>query len=292
MSRPGLGAATAAIVLIVLAAPTFADYLLIPDSTAKTVGMYDPYDGTYLGNLIDGSSRFSLPINAVPGPDGNIYVSDQNMDAVFVFNPAGEYLSTYADANDGLNDIRGIAFQAGHLFVTSGDDYVAEFNGPHSRLPDFIADGSDPYDILFLADGGALVSDIQGTGDNIRLYDAAGNLTYELFKLPFPEQIQFDALRPGEYLSASFTGRVIYDFGIYGAIVQVTPLGDFGRGVFRLGNGNLLSADADGVWELEPGSGVVVEQEYAGSMHFIEYVPEPSPVVMLMLGTLLAKRRW
>jgi len=220
------------------------EFLLIPDSTADVVGMYDSYDGTYLGDLIIGSGLFSTPMNAILGPDGNIYVSDQVADSVFVFDTAGNYLYTYADASDGLNNIRGIDFFGGHLFVTSGDDYVAEFDGPHSRLPDFINDGSDPFDILFLNDGSSLVADIQGLTDNVRLYNPDGTLNYELFSVSFPEQIQVDSVLPGAYLNAAFSDGIITDFELDGTIIQTTPLSS-GRGIYRLGNGNLLATDGN-----------------------------------------------
>jgi len=246
------------------------DYLLIPDSTADVVCMFDPYDGTYLGDLIDGTGLFSVPINAIVGPDGNIYVSDQVADSVFVYDPFGTYLYTYADSSDGLNNIRGIDFRDGHLFVTSGDDYVAEFDGPHSRLPDFINDGSDPFDILFLGDDTALLADIAGSTDNIRLYNSDGTLNYELFSVSFPEQIQFDGVSPGAYLHTSFSDNVINDFELDGTIVETTPLAG-GRGIYRLGNGNLIATNGNGVFEIEPGTGTIIEQEYTGSSRFIEY---------------------
>jgi|GEM_PF-3576735 len=254
--------------------------LLIPDSTTDTVGLFDPFDGTYLGDVITDNPGFSTPINAVVGPDNLIYVSDQVADSIFVFDMAGTYQYTYADATDGLNNIRGIDFRGGNLFVTSGDDYVAEFDGPHSRLADFIADGTDPFDIMFLDDGTSLLCDIQGTDDNIRLYDAGGVLMYELFKTAFPEQVSFDSLTPGEYLTNSFSDDMIYDFEIDGTIVESTPIPGSGRGVFRLGNGNLLATDGSGVHEFEPGTGTLIETKFSGSSRFIEladnFVVEPS----------------
>lgn len=251
-----------------------APVLLIPESTNDVVGMYDPYDGTYLGDIIIDDTTginydLSTPINAVQGPDNNIYLSDQVSDAVFVFDTLGNYLMTYADASDTLNNIRGIDFRNGHLFVTSGDDYVAEFDGPHSLVGYFIQDGSDPFDILFLDDGRSLLCDIQGTTDNVRLYDTTGTLLYEVFSVDFPEQVQVDPILPGAFLNASFSGDIITDFDLDSTITAQFSFNS-GRGIYRLGNGNLLATNGSGVFELDSATGVQVEQENTGSGRFIE----------------------
>jgi len=262
------------------------DVLLIPDSGADNVGMYDPITGDFLGVFITGHSGFSTPICAVTGPDGNVYVSDQVADAVFVFDRGGNYVFTYADASDGLNNIRGIDFRGDHLFVTSGDDYVAEFSGPHTRLTNFIEDGSDPFDIHFLPDGRALLADIQGTTDNVRLYNADGSFAGQLFSVNFPEQIQSDSLAPGAYLNASFTADTVRDFDIDGSTAQITPWND-GRGVYRLGNGNLLLTSGLGVFEVEPGTGVIIAQKSAVTGRFIELCRAPQgPELGFISGTV------
>jgi hypothetical protein len=256
------------------------EFLIIPDSVEDTIGMYDTYNGDYLGELINGSTIFSTPINSIIGPDGNIYVSDQIADSVFVYDIAGNYLYTYANATDGLNNIRGIDFYGNHLFITSGDDYVAEFDGPHNRLPDFINDGSDPFDIYFLDDGRALVSDIQGSTDNVRLYFSNGTLDTEIFSVNFPQQIQDDNILPGEYLNIAFSGNTITDFDLDGSITETTSFSG-GRGIYRLGNGNLLATNSNGVFEIEPGTGAIIEQKWAGGARFIELVSLQSNNILI-----------
>ena len=256
------------------------EVLLIPESSADVVGMYDPFDGTYIGDLIVEDTLlfdFSTPINAVPGPDFNIYVSDQIEDAVYVFDTTGAFLYTYADTSDGLNNIRGIDFRDGHLFVTSGDDYVREFSDSHTVVRDFIADGSDPFDILFLDDGRSLLCDIQGTTDNVRLYDTSGTLVNQIFSVNFPEQVQFDAVLPGEFLNASFSDNIITDFELNGTIISTLPHSS-GRGVYRLGNGNLLATNNNGVFELDAVTGAVVQQENSGQARFIELYSPPTGI--------------
>ena len=244
--------------------------LLIVDSSADVVGMYDPYDGTYLGDLINGSGMFYTPINAILGPDGNVYVSDQVNDTVYVFDTQGNYLSVYADkANDGIDNIRGINFYNNELYVCSYYGYVARFNGPHSRMADFIYDGSSSlWDIVFLSGGDCLVS--TSTADEVRHYDANGNLLGQVIPADFPEQLQEDTLLPGEYLVNTLTDKEVKDFDANGTIHQTTHHGQSGSGVYRLGNGNLLSAQGNGVYELDPGTGNIIQQKSSASGKYIE----------------------
>jgi outer membrane protein assembly factor BamB len=235
--------------------------LLIPESTNDMVGMYDPFDGTFLGNLISGGGMFSTPINAIQGPDGNIYVSDQLADAIFVFDTTGTYLLTYADASDGLDNIRGIDFRNDTLFVTTIDTYVARFVGPHNRIADFFS-GAGAFDIHFLDDGRSLLSS-HASPNGVRLYDVDGTYISQIFDVSFPEQTIFDDLLPGAYLNGGFTADMITDFDLDGTIHQTTPL-NLCRGAYRLGNGNILATNGSGVFELDPGSGNIIEQENTG----------------------------
>ena len=99
--------------VFMLASAVGADFLLIPETTNDTIGMYDPFDGTYLGDFSDGGGVLIKAINAQLGPDGYIYVSDQNIGAVFRFNLDGTYFDTFIS---GQYNVRGFDFRDGHLF--------------------------------------------------------------------------------------------------------------------------------------------------------------------------------
>ena len=254
--------------------PPRSQVLLVPDSNTDAVGMYDTNDGTYLGDFIvdAGGAPYDLqtPINAIEGPGGLIFVSDQISDAVYAFDNEGSYL--YTAAETGMNNLRGIAFRNDTLFVTSGDSYIAMFVGPDVFIGNFIADSSSPFDILFTDEvdsGSALVSDIAGSTDNVRHYYADGTLLGELFSANFPEQVQVDAANPGYYFAVSFSDDVITQFQIDGTIIGTIPF-DGGRGVYRLGNGNLLATNGTGVHEINPSTGAIIETEFSGSGRFIE----------------------
>jgi len=255
---------------------TKSSVLLIPDSGADVVGMYDPFDGTYLGDLIVDDPTGTIydlqtPINAVQGPNDFIFLSDQISDAVYAFDTEGNYLY---DAATGENNIRGIDFRDDTLYIASGDKYVSMYSDPGSFAGYFIQDGSDPFDILFLPDGTSLLADILGTTDNVRLYDADGLNPQELFSVSFPEQVQFDAGATGHYLNASFSDGVITEFLVDGTIINTWAFTG-GRGVYRLGNGNILATNGDGVHEIDSSTGSIIETEYSGSCRFIELAQIP-----------------
>ncbi len=256
--------------------------LLIPDSNADVVAMFDPFDGTYWGDFIVDDPTgtlydFQTPINAMQiSPGGPVLVSDQLSDAVYGFDATGNFMYVVGDATD-LNNVRGIDFRDDTVFVTSGDDYVAMFDAPGSFAGYFIQDGTDPFDIMFVDEvesGSALLCDIQGTADNVRHYHADGTLIGELFPISFPEQVQVDILNPGYYLVAGYSQDSIYQFTIDGTVTDKWYLNG-GRGAFRLGNGNLIVTNGTGVHEMDSSSGAIIETEYYGSGRFIELAELP-----------------
>lgn len=242
--------------------------LLIPENTNDKIGMYDPFDGTYLGDFAPDYSAGD-PNQAIPGPDGNIYVVEALSQRISVFSRDGNYLYIYADISDGLNSFSGIASRGDTLFVCSGNptsDFVARFDGPHSRLPDYIADGTWASDIFFLEDGRCLVSDFS-TG-SVQLRNSDGTFATQLFQTSgwTPFQIQTDPQLPGAYLNVDGWAGPITDFYLDGTILQTFAY--IGTGIYRLGNGNLLISGGPwggpyGIVELDATTGDTVEVERA-----------------------------
>jgi hypothetical protein len=251
------------------------DVLLIPNTTSDYVGIYDPYDGTFLGIFVSGTEYFFTTVNATQGPDGNIYVSDQIQDAVHMFDRQGNYLGDYANSSDGLDNIRGIEFRDdGHLFICTYAQGILEFSAPHTQVGVFIPTNQSQWDIKFLDDGTALVSS-SGT-NNVIHYNADGSPGSTLYYTRFPEQINPDIADFTSYLNTSMTADSVRDFNTDGSINEVTIL-DGSRGVFRLGNGNLLITNSTGVYEVEPGTNHIIETENTDGNYFIElctYTPQ------------------
>jgi hypothetical protein len=252
----------------------FHDVLLIPDWNTDSVYMFDPYDATPLGGLckVPGSGS---PKNAIQGPHDYIYVSDQLLDAVYMYDTLGNFIGIYADASDGLDNVRGIDVRDNHLFVccypTTGTRAVKEFSAPHTFVRNFITyTNIDPFDILFLPDGRSLFADA-GTSDKIALHDTNGAYIRTVYGRSglWPQQIQFDSQLPGEFLGALWDADTIIDFDLDGTIVHTCTL-KYVKGVYRLGNGKLLATSNYGMYTFNTTTGEVTQLNSNTGWQYIE----------------------
>lgn len=276
------------------------NYLLIPDSGADDIGKYDAFDGSYQGvwgtvPQTIGTSR--TPKSVDVGPDGYVYVSDQIQDRVFRYDQSGSFVGVFADEGDGLDNLRGLDFRGNNLYVTmdATNDAVAVFDlNTGVRGTNFAAGtGFDPFDVFFLDDGRALVANI-GTSDDIRLYDAAGTTFTSIFAPTtsfFPEQIVERLSMPGRFLTVGFSSNQLYEIDLAGTIHKQFAFSG-PRGIFELGNGNWLVTSGGGVFEVNSSTGAIIQNENAAADgQFIELVPEPGALAMLVLGGLMIGRR-
>jgi hypothetical protein len=289
--------------------------LLIPESTNDRVMAFDPNSG----DLIDADfipadpTNLSTPIQAILSADLNsILVSDQLDDVVQQYDLNGNYQGVFAPAggldNNILDNIRGISLDtSGNLLVTVGgganDDAVAQFDGAGNYLGNFIANGAggldSPFDVIPTAAGEYLVGGI--TSDNLMRFDALGTYIADLSPInTFPEQLY--QLPNGNFLVANFSGTEegVVEYTSAGVLIDIYDPAAVGgnRGVFELGNGNILTTNGSGVHEIDR-SGNLVETKISGvSARFISFVqagepepPLPVPSVttwgLLLLGVLL-----
>ncbi len=261
---------------------TMVPALLIPDRLEGSVGIYSATDGTYLRDFVPPPTGaepfiFSAANNAVQGPDGRIYVSDQLEDHVVCFEVDGSFRSIFVDQSDGLDNLRGIDFRGGDLFLSvspAGAPFVARFDASGSRLADFVDDGSDPFDILFLPSGTMLMADISEP-DNLRLYDVDASSFVELTAIDFPQQIKL--LDNGNFVVAGWSE--VIEIEPDGDVVRSLVI-DIGRGVHPLANGNWLISSEAGVIAVNPFSQQLVQTARVGTgFSKIERVMLPPAVV-------------
>jgi uncharacterized repeat protein (TIGR01451 family) len=269
--------------------------LLIPESTNDRVMAFDPTTG----DLVDADfipadpTNLSTPIQAILASDGNsILVSDQIDDVVQQYALDGTYIGVFAPAggvdNSILDNIRGMALRPnGDLLVTVGGganiSAIAEFDTSGSYLGNFVANGAaglnSPFDVLevtsaggSLANGEWLVGGI--TSDAIHHYDASGGALANLAALDtFAEQLAWAS--NGNLLIANFSGTQegVVEMNNIGGVVGVYDPASLGgyRGAYELPNGNILTTNGSGVYEIDR-SGAVISTKISGvSARFITF---------------------
>jgi uncharacterized repeat protein (TIGR01451 family) len=254
--------------------------LLIPDSTNDRVMAFDPMTGNLVdANFIPTNAAVGTGIEAILAADGNsILLSDQTGDVVHRFDLAGNYLGIFAPAGGAntaiMDNIRGIALDgSGNLLVTvaagANADAVARFDTAGNYTGNFIAPGAggvdSPFDI-YRRGSEWLVAGIDS--DNVIAYDLAGAPIVVFATVnTFPEQIA--EAGNGNVLVANFSPGAeegVIEFGPAGGaqIGRYDPTGLSGyRGVFELGNGNILTTTGAGLHEIDR-AGNLVENKITG----------------------------
>lgn len=247
-------------------------YLMVPESSNDRVMLFDANDGSLVNVAwIEDPTNLSTPIKAMLAPWGNVTVSDQINDAVAEYDTSGNFLQYLVDENDGLNNNRGHGFRPdnGNLVVTIGSDpnsdaimefdqsgnYVGNFIEPNAAIMD------SPFDIIFRASDVLVTA---STSDAVHRYDLSGNYLDNLVpSINFPEQIfEFSS---GDLGVAGFSlpsGVYIYDSN--GNQLQYWSAITGNRGVYELGNGNVMTTNGGGVHILDGTTGALVSSPVEG----------------------------
>lgn len=249
-------------------------YLMVIESTNDRVMLFNPNNGDLIdANFIVDAASFNTPIEALLSPGLTVLTSNQVSDNVVAHDTAGTFLSVFYGGNTAiLDNIRGTAFTPGFtsLLVTVGGgantDAVAQFDPSGNYLGNFIATGAggllSPFDITFRTND-CLVAGINS--DAVHRYDLSGNsLGVFASGISFPEQIEFAP--NGNVLVVNFStpnsGVIVFD----SLGTQLTVLAGVtgNRGVYILGNGNVLTTNGAGVHEIDAVTGAVIRTIVSG----------------------------
>ena len=243
-------------------------YLMVIESTNDKVMLFNPNNGDLMdADFIVDAPNFNTPIEALLSPSLTVLTSNQVGDNVVTHDTSGTFLSVFYGGNTSiLDNIRGTAFTPGFtsLLVTVGGganaEAVAQFDLSGNYLGNFIAIGAggllSPFDIAFRTND-CLVAGINS--DAVHRYDLTGNsLGVFASGISFPEQIEFAP--NGNVLVVNFStpnsGVIVYD----SLGTQITVLAGVtgNRGVYVLGNGNVLTTNGAGVHEINATTGALI----------------------------------
>lgn len=265
-------------------------YLMMPDSTNNRLVLFDTNDGSVIN-----SNAFALaggtPLHAMQ-VGSEIWVSEQIGDRVSRWGADGSSLGAISGQ---LDNIRGMEMVGDTVYVTnSGTANSAPgaalrmFDTTGASLGHFATSNSpSPFGALEFQ-GGLLVSS-SSANDDIHNYSLAGSSLgtfHNSTNLNFVEQLSYSS--SGNIFAAGFSSNNVAKLDTSGNILA-TFVASGARGVYQLGNGNVIWSNGSGasVYDVASGTSTLI---YSGGGRYFDtlVVPEPSTMVILLSTSLLA----
>lgn len=275
-------------------------FVIMPDSTNNRLVAFDPFNGSVLN-----SNMFALgggtPIHAIQVGD-EIWVSEQLGDRISRWSLSGTFLGQIGGgAGGGLDNVRGMALIGNTVYVANAGtgngapgNAVVMYSTAGTFMGSFATTGLAPSPFGLLAHQGGILVSSSSANDDIHRFTLTGTSIgtfHNSASLNFVEQLAFAS--NGSILAVGFSsnniafldpnnGNLLSSFSAAGA-----------RGVFQLGNGNILWTSGSGtfVYDVVAGTSSLV---YSGGGRFLEFapIPEPSTLAAFGAGLLVLGLRW
>lgn len=286
----------AVVTAALLPAVASAQFLMMPDSTNGVMVLFDPMDGSVVNPsyfpLAGGTTVHAMQVG------NEIWVSEQIGDRVSRWDLSGNSLGA---VTGGMDNIRGMGLIGNTVYVTNAGTAngapgpaVVMFDTAGNSLGSFSTSGlaPSPFGILDY-DGGMLVSS-SSANDDIHEFALDGTSLgtfHNSASISFVEQLNYAA--NGNVLAAGFsTPAGVYELdAVTGAVVgSFTASGP--RGVYQLGNGDILWSNGSGAHVYDPGTGIST-QVYAGGGRYFDFlvIPEPGSLLLLSVTAVFVVRR-
>jgi hypothetical protein len=293
--------------------------LLIPDSTNDSIGLYSDVDGSVIDKnfIVDANDPatydFSTPQEAIQ-VGNEIFVSDQNADAIFIFDLAGNYVDKI---DSGLDNVRGLAYEASvdTVYVANGggnngapDDQIVTIDPSTRGITGSFAFGPpdfSPWDVE-VYDGQLLVTDIDGgtlNSEGVDVFNFDGSYVGRIVAVntsnadngpDFPQQVAGKLGDDGFLVGGFSVPSGVYEFDADGDPVATYQAGFGPRGVAELLNGDYLYTNGDGAYTFDPLTDTrtfVAGSDGSGRLISRVVIPEPATAGLLALAGLAGLRR-
>jgi hypothetical protein len=251
--------------------------LLCPDSLRETVWAFDATTGAIVSeNVVVDTQYLDQPIQVVASPSGTMIVTDETAATVREFSARGVFIRELCGPAQGLTRTYGCCVKNGKIYVT--EPFVTTLSEP-GRIWRMNLDGSDFE--LFLQDplmrnprgilpvpGGFMVADSGEAsigGEDLEFVSDAGVVQSPPFfdsegvsYFDFPQQIA-PAIGGGFWVAGFTAPSGLWLVSVNGTIDNYYPTFTSARGVWPLGNGQLLYTGGTRVQMINPNGGDEVE---------------------------------
>jgi len=286
-------------------------YLLVPMSSANEIAAFNPFDGSLINPTYIDLNPLEAGTPKHAHQVGNeIWVSDQIRDRIDRFSLTGSFLSSIGGnfAGSGLDNIKGMQVVGNEVWVTNAGtnndapgNAIVRIDASSGDILGNIPTNGSSFDIIRF-NGENLVSFIGAATTRIDRYDDSGNLLGNFVSAgQFNFFQQMAPMDNGNLLVAAFSnlsggfGNGVYEIdGSTGSPVGPVQgtLATGPRGVYELGNGNIMWTNGGGVQVTDPNTGITTTV-LAGSAQYIDLViiPTPGAAGILALAGLAAARR-
>lgn len=286
--------------LLLVSGVASAQFLLVPDSGNDRILKLDSQTGAVVDANFIVNSAFSTPI-AAKQVGSEIWVTDQVNDSIYRYSHTGSLLGSFSGQ---LDNIRGLNVVNGQVWVANAGTgnggaigiYRYDFSG--NLLGNFAlgagSGSSSPWDIKQF---GSEVYVSDSSSDDIDRYDLSGNYLGKFYNSPgtsdlnFPQQI-------GTFNNQVMVAGFSLPTGLYRFSAGGSPVGTYQvssslglRGVYQLGNGNVLATGGTRLVLIDTSTPVWTDTNLinqitpAASFRFIhEFAPVPEPGTMAVLG--------
>ncbi|HMO14710.1 MAG TPA: PEP-CTERM sorting domain-containing protein [Pirellulaceae bacterium] len=279
-------------------------FLMMPDSTNNRLVLFDPFNGSVVNSNFFGLQA-GTPIRALQ-VGNQIWVSEQVGDRISRWDFNGNHLGNIGGqfAGGGLDNIRGMELINNTIYVTNAGTLnnapgaaVVMFDTNGNNLGFFNAAGLAPSPFSVIEHQGGLLVASSSANDDIHRFDLVGSSLgtfHNSATLNFAHQLIIAA--NGDVLAAGFSSNnVVRMDPNTGATISTFTAGG-ARGVYQLGNGNILWTSGTGahVYDVNLGTS---SQVYVGDGRHVGFVTIPEPAAGLLLSslglglTLLRRRR-
>jgi hypothetical protein len=251
--------------------------LLCPDSLRETVWAFDATTGAIVSeNVVVDTQYLDQPIQVVASPSGTMIVTDETAATVREFSARGVFIRELCGPAQGLTRTYGCCVKNGKIYVT--EPFVTTLSEP-GRIWRMNLDGSDFE--LFLQDplmrnprgilpvpGGFMVADSGEAsigGEDLEFVSDAGVVQSPPFfdsegvsYFDFPQQIA-PAIGGGFWVAGFTAPSGLWLVSVNGTVDNYYPTFTSARGVWPLGNGQLLYTGGTRVQMINPNGGDEVE---------------------------------